>query len=86
MAHKLLSRSANMAVNFSGMCWTMTMPVVTAGSLVSTASSACVPPVEVPMATTLSVVLAMALMPAACAASIASAVNLGRGGGATAPG
>lgn len=45
-----------MAVNFSGMCWTMTIPKQVAGNLVSTASSACVPPVEVPMAINCSVV------------------------------
>jgi hypothetical protein len=44
-------RSAKAAVNFSGMCCTMTMPGQTRGKRVNTASSACVPPVEVPMAT-----------------------------------
>ena len=73
-----------MAVNFSGMCCTITMPLPTLGSRVSTASSAWVPPVEVPIATTRSVVSAMARVLAACAASIASAVSLGGGAPAVA--
>jgi len=40
-----------MAVNFSGMCWTMAMPGTSAGRAVSTTSSACVPPVELPITT-----------------------------------
>ena len=57
------------------------MPVLVRGSRVSTASSAWVPPVEVPMATTLSVVLCSALPAPAPgrAASMASAPSLGRG-------
>src|ERR1035437_8725397 len=64
-----------MAVNFSGMCWTMTIPRQVAGNWVSTASRACVPPVEVPMATTWSVVRTRALLPAAL--SITSAFSFG---------
>src|SRR5471032_851808 len=62
--HTLSSRAAKAAVNFSGMCWTMTMPGQTRGSDVSTSSSAWVPPVDVPMATTRSVVCTMALLSA----------------------
>ncbi len=74
--HRPLSRSANAAVNFSGMCWTITMPGQTRGKAVSTTSSAWVPPVEVPMATMRSVVWA-----SACAVSrqarTASALSFG---------
>lgn len=69
MAHRLSSRCANRAVNFSGMCWTTTMPGDMAGRWVSTASSAWVPPVEVPIATTRSVVRCKALP--ACGAGAA---------------
>ncbi len=62
-----------MAVNFSGMCCTMTMPGLTRGKAVSTASSAWVPPVEVPMAMSRSVVCAMACW---LGASMASALSL----------
>ena len=48
------------------MCWTITIPGHTRGSAVRTASSACVPPVEVPRATTCSVVCAMASWRGAC--------------------
>ncbi len=78
--HTLLRRSANDAVNFSGMCCTITMPGHTLGSAVSTASSAWVPPVEVPMATIRSVVWAMAWPLAA--GRIASALSLPAGAGA----
>ncbi len=52
-AERWSSRAANAAVNFSGMCWTMTMPGASAGIAVSTSSSAWVPPVEAPSAITL---------------------------------
>jgi hypothetical protein len=53
----LSSRSANARVNNSGMCCTMTMPGQSGGMAVSTSRSASVPPVEAPMAITLSVVV-----------------------------
>lgn len=55
-SHRPSSRAANAAVNFSGMCCTTTIPGDTRGSEVSTTSSAWVPPVEVPIATSRSVV------------------------------
>ena len=55
--HRLFRRWAKAAVNFSGMCWTMTMPGLSAGNWRSTSSSACVPPVDVPSAMTRSVVV-----------------------------
>ncbi|EXI72864.1 MAG: hypothetical protein AW07_03000 [Candidatus Accumulibacter sp. SK-11] len=64
IVHSELRRSANIAVNCSGMCWTMTIPAIVSGRRVSTASSACVPPVEVPMAITLSVVCSTGAVPA----------------------
>jgi hypothetical protein len=51
---------ANEAVNFSGMCWTMTMPGESCGRASSNTRKASVPPVEAPTQTTLSVVRAMA--------------------------
>ena len=51
---------AKAAVNFSGMCWTMTMPGALAGSASSISRNASVPPVEAPTQTTISVVFAMA--------------------------
>ncbi len=54
---RLSSRWAKAAVNFSGMCWTMTMPGESTRSCLSTSSSAWVPPVDVPSATTRSVVV-----------------------------
>jgi hypothetical protein len=54
------------AVKRSGMCCTITMPGVVRGRPRSTASMACTPPVELPMATMRSVVSAMApALPAA---------------------
>ena len=64
----------------------MTMPGVTRGSAVSTSSNASVPPVDVPMATTRSVVRSSGL-PSCAAGRIASAVSLaatGTGAGAAA--
>ena len=53
----LSSRAASEAVNFSGMCWTMTMPgVVVRPRPRSTTSIDCTPPVDRPIATTRSVV------------------------------
>jgi hypothetical protein len=63
-------------VKVSGMCWTITIPGDTRGSRVSTSCRARVPPVEVPMATTRSVVRVMAEAEAAVGgARITSAVN-----------
>ena len=61
MAQRPSSRRAKASVNFSGMCWTMTMPGQSAGSASSTTRNDSVPPVEAPMQTTVSVVRAMAL-------------------------
>ena len=48
------SRRANMSVKPSGMCWTTTTdPGKSAGNCDNTNSSACGPPVEIPMATIL---------------------------------
>jgi hypothetical protein len=76
-----LRRSANIAVNCSGMCWTTTIPATVTGRRVSTASSACVPPVEVPMAITLSVVFEHRPVPAARIASAVLRASLSRSGG-----
>jgi hypothetical protein len=51
MAHRPSSRCAYIAVNFSGMCCTMAMPGLSAGSASRTCSMACVPPVELPITT-----------------------------------
>ena len=71
--HRPLRREANKAVNFSGICCTITMPGQTRGKAVRTISRACVPPVEVPMATIRSVVCAMEC--AVAAERIASALS-----------
>ena len=76
-------RAAKLAVNFSGMCCTTTIPGVTRGNWLSTASSACVPPVDVPTATIRSVVCAMAFWPVA--GNIASTNSFGTGGAGAAP-
>ena len=54
MRQRLLSRSANALVKPSGMCCTMRIGGVSTESSVSTLRSASVPPVEVPMAMSLS--------------------------------
>ena len=56
MAHISFSLSANDFVKLGGMCWTMTIPGIFAGSLVKTSLMASVPPVDAPIAITLSVV------------------------------
>ena len=73
IAHSESSRAANAAVNFSGMCWTMTMPGASAAARASNARSASVPPVDAPIATTRSVVWSIARE--AGGASTASAVS-----------
>src|SRR5581483_8892136 len=70
-----LSRRANASVNFSGICWTMTMPGLSAGSDSSTTRSDSVPPVEAPMQMMRSVVRAIACELTAGGGSIASAVS-----------
>ena len=52
----VLSRDANEAVKAAGMCCTMTMPGQVRSSWRNTTSMDCTPPVEMPMATTRSVV------------------------------
>jgi hypothetical protein len=79
--HSELSRSANIAVNCSGMCWTTTMPAIVTGRRVNTSSSACVPPVDVPMAITLSTVLSTGPVPAARIASAVLRASLSSSGG-----
>lgn len=56
MAHISFSLSANDFVKFGGICWTITIPGTLAGSLVKTSFMASVPPVDAPIAITLSVV------------------------------
>ena len=48
-------RCAKAAVNRSGICCTTTMPGASFGSVVKIVRSASVPPVEAPIATTISV-------------------------------
>jgi hypothetical protein len=72
IAHRPSSRCAYMAVNFSGMCCTMAMPGLSAGSDSSTCSMACVPPVELPITTGLLTDSACSRWPAAVAAGRAA--------------
>src|ERR1022692_4555808 len=52
MAQISFRRFAKARENSGGMCWAITIPGVDAGSLVSTAAMASVPPVEAPIAMT----------------------------------
>jgi hypothetical protein len=65
-----------MAVNFSGMCCTMAMPGLSAGSDSSTCSMAWVPPVELPITTGLLTDRACSRLPAAVAAGRAAGAVL----------
>jgi hypothetical protein len=54
MAQISFRRLAKARENIGGMCWAITIPGVDAGNLVSTEAMASVPPVEAPMAITMS--------------------------------
>src|SRR5664279_6642927 len=58
--HNASRRRAKVAVNPSGMCWTITIPGQSRGSVSSTTRSDSVPPVEAPIQTTGSVGLTLA--------------------------
>ncbi len=73
MSHSVFRRWAKAAVNFSGMCCTMTMPGQSTGMACSRVSRASVPPVDAPTTMTFSVVWTMALE--AGLGSTASAVS-----------
>ena len=61
MRQSLSSAAANAAVNFSGMCCTMTMPGASGRQRLAGIPQRSVPPVEAPITTTFSVVWIMAL-------------------------
>src|SRR3972149_6267005 len=62
IAQTELSLFANDAVNFSGMCWTMTMPGESGGIDMRNSLMASVPPVDAPTTMTFSVVRGMAFV------------------------